>query len=280
MMSAPPTFNYESKTVRLNSGYDMPLVGLGTYSLHGDVCVRSVKAFLKHGGRLIDTAYLYGNEQEVGEGIRQAIKEYSIAREEVFVVTKLYPNQFAQARQAITLAHDKLDIGYIDMFLLHHPGDNDTAAYRAMEKFVEQGTIRSVGLSNWYREELTDFLPKTRIAPAVVQNEIHPYYQERSVVPFIQEKGIVPQAWYPLGGRGHTRQLLSDDTITSIAHTHGLSPAQVVVRWNLQRGIVPVLGSSNLDHMKENLDVFHSELSDDDMQRIATLNRNEKHDWY
>ena len=279
-MSAPPTFNYESKTVRLNSGYDMPLVGLGTYSLHGDVCVRSVKDFLKHGGRLIDTAYLYGNEQEVGEGIRQAIKEYSIAREEVFVVTKLYPNQFAHARQAITMAHDKLDIDYIDMFLLHHPGDNDTAAYRAMEEFVEQGTIRSVGLSNWYREELTDFLPKARIAPAVVQNEIHPYYQERSVVPFIQEKGIVPQAWYPLGGRGHTRQLLSDDTITSIARTHRLSPAQVVVRWNLQRGIVPVLGSSNLAHMKENLDVFHCELSDDDMQRIATLDRNEKHDWY
>ena len=279
-MSAPPRFNYESKTVRLNSGYDMPLVSLGTYSLHGDVCVRSVKAFLKHGGRLIDTAYLYGNEQEVGEGIRQAIKEYSIAREEVFVVTKLYPNQFAHARQAITMAHDKLDIGYIDMFLLHHPGDNDTAAYRAMEEFAEQGTIRSVGLSNWYREELTDFLPKARIAPAVVQNEIHPYYQERSVVPFIQEKGIVPQAWYPLGGRGHTRQLLSDDTITSIARTHGLSPAHVVVRWNLQRGIVPVLGSSNLAHMKENLDVFHCELSDDDMQRIATLDRNEKHDWY
>ena len=279
-MSAPPRFNYESKTVPLNSGYDMPLVGLGTYSLHGDVCVRSVKDFLKHGGRLIDTAYLYGNEQEVGEGIRQAIKEYSIAREEVFVVTKLYPNQFAHARQAITMAHDKLDIGYIDMFLLHHPGDNDTAAYRAMEEFVEQGTIRSVGLSNWYREELTDFLPKARIAPAVVQNEIHPYYQERSVVPFIQEKGIVPQAWYPLGGRGHTRQLLSDDTITSIARTHGLSPAHVVVRWNLQRGIVPVLGSSNLAHMKENLDVFHCELSDDDMQRIATLDRNEKHDWY
>lgn len=279
-MSVPPTFNYESKIVRLDSGYDMPLVGLGTYSLHGNMCVRSVKAFLKHGGRLIDTAYLYGNEQEVGEGIRQAIKEYSIAREEVFVVTKLYPNQFAHARQAITMAHDKLDIDYIDMFLLHHPGDNDTDAYRAMEEFVEQGTIRSVGLSNWYREELTDFLPKARIAPAVVQNEIHPYYQERSVVPFIQKKGIVPQAWYPLGGRGHTRQLLSDGTITSIARTHRLSPAQVVVRWNLQRGIVPVLGSSNLAHMKENLDVFHCELSDDDMQRIATLDRNEKHDWY
>ena len=258
----------------------MPLVGLGTYSLHGDMCVRSVKAFLKHGGRLIDTAYLYGNEQEVGEGIRQAIKEYSIAREEVFVVTKLYPNQFAHARQAITMAHDKLDIGYIDMFLLHHPGDNDTAAYRAMEEFVEQGTIRSVGLSNWYREELTNFLPQINIMSAVIQNEIHPYYQERSVVPFIQEKGIVPQAWYPLGGRGHTRQLLSDDMITSIARTHGLSPAQVVVRWNLQRGIVPVLGSSNPKHIKENLDVFHFNLSDEDMKRIATLDKNEKHDWY
>ena len=279
-MSTSPTFNYESKTVRLNSGYDMPLVGLGTYSLHGDMCVRSVKAFLKHGGRLIDTAYLYGNEQDVGEGIRQAIKEYSIAREEVFVVTKLYPNQFAKAHKAIERAYEKLDIDYIDMMLLHHPGDNDTAAYRAMEEFVEQGTIHSVGLSNWYREELTDFLPKTRITPAVMQNEIHPYYQERSVVPFIQEKGIVPQAWYPLGGRGHTQHLLADDTITSIAHAHGVSSAQVIVRWNLQRGIVPVLGSSNLKHIKENLDVFHFDLSETDMKHIAALDRGEKHDWY
>jgi len=131
------------------------------------------------------------------------------------------------------MALDKLDIGYIDMMLLHHPGSGDVKAYKAMEKYVEKGKIRSLGLSNWYVEELTNFLPQINITPALVQNEIHPYYQEQDVVPFIQEKGIVVQCWYPLGGRGHTSELLGDETIKSIAEAHGVSSAQVILRWDL-----------------------------------------------
>lgn len=274
------TFDMVNKKVRLNSGYDMPIMGLGTYSLDHDTCVNSVKALLRNGGRLIDTAYMYGNEDAVGEGVRQAMEEYNIPREEIFVITKIYPSQFNEPEKAIDTALEKLDIGYIDMMLLHHPGAGDIDAYKAMEKYVAQGKIRSLGLSNWYVKELTDFLPKVSITPALVQNEIHPYYQEQNVVPFIQEKGIVVQCWYPLGGRGHTSELLNDGTISSIAEAHGVSSAQVILRWDLQRGIVVIPGSSNPDHIKENLDLFGFELSDEEMARINALDRNEKHDWY
>ncbi|MBR6172834.1 MAG: aldo/keto reductase [Eubacterium sp.] len=277
---AAQSFDLEDRSVMLNSGYKMPIMGLGTYSLDHDTCVNSVKTLLQNGGRLIDTAYMYGNEDAVGEGVRQAMEEYGIPREEIFVITKIYPSQFSDPEAAIDMALEKLDIGYIDMMLLHHPGNGDVEAYKTMERYVEKGKIRSLGLSNWYVEELTEFLPQITITPALVQNEIHPYYQEQEVVPFIQEKGIVVQCWYPLGGRGHTSELLADETIKSIAEAHGVSSAQVILRWDLQRGIVVIPGSGNSDHIKENLDLFGFELTEDEMKQISLLDRGEKHDWY
>ncbi len=275
--NAVGVFDFENGSVKLNSGYTMPINGLGTYSLTGDECVDSVKAALESGVRLIDTAYMYHNEAEVG----RAIRESGIPREEIFVITKLYPgSQYADPEQAIHDALDKLDIGYIDMMLLHHPGENDVKAYQAMEQAVADGKIRSIGLSNWYVEELEEFLPQVTITPALVQNEIHPYYQENDVIPFIQEKGIVVQGWYPLGGRGHTAELLGDETISAIAAAHGVSSAQVILRWNLQKGVVVIPGSSNPDHIKENTELYHFELTEDEMAQINALDRGEKHDWY
>ncbi len=273
-------FDFETKTVLLNSGYKMPILGLGTYALDYDTCVNSVKTLLQNGGRLIDTAYMYGNEDAVGEGVRQAMAEYGIDREEIFVITKIYPNQFHDPEAAIDMALNKLDIGYIDMMLLHHPGADDVKAYKAMERYVEAGKIRSLGLSNWYVKELTSFLPQVSITPALVQNEIHPYYQEKDVVPFIQEQGIVVQCWYPLGGRGYTAALLHDNTICAIANAHGVSAAQVILRWDLQRSVVVIPGSGNPEHIKENLDLFGFELSEAEMEAMAALDRGEKHDWY
>ena len=273
-------FDFDSKTVLLNSGYNMPIMGLGTYALDHDTCVSSVMALLEYGGRLIDTAYMYGNEEAVGEGVRRGMDAYGIPREDIFVITKIYPNQFSNPETAIDMALEKLDIGYVDMMLLHHPGTGDVNAYKAMEKYVEAGKIHSLGLSNWYVEELTEFLPQVTIMPALVQNEIHPYYQEQDVVPFIQEKGIVVQCWYPLGGRGYTAELLGNETIQAIAQAHGVSAAQVILRWDLQRGIVVIPGSSNPKHIQENLDLFSFELSDEEMLQIAALDRGEKHDWY
>lgn len=236
--NSPKEFNFETKTVTLNSGYEMPLNGIGTYSLTGDICYDSIISALNSGVRLIDTAYMYNNEEEVG----RAIRDSGIPREEIFVITKIYPSQFDNPEEAIEMALRKLDIGYIDMMLLHHPGTNDVKAYKAMEKYVQQGKIHSIGLSNWYIEELEEFLPQIEIMPALVQNEIHPYYQELDVVPYIQNKGIVMQGWYPFGGRGYTSELLNDETIVEISNAHNVTSAQVILRWNLQRGIVVIPG--------------------------------------
>lgn len=270
------TFDFETKTVTLNSGYQMPIYGIGTYSLTDRECVDSVAAALENGVRLIDTAYMYHNEESVGEAVRNS----GIPREEIFVITKLYPNQFSDPDSAIDDALKKLDIEYIDMMLLHHPGAGDVDAYLAMEKAVADGKIRSIGLSNWYVEELEEFLPQVTVTPALVQNEIHPYYQENDVIPYIQELGIVVQGWYPLGGRGHTAELLGNEVISKIADAHGKSSAQVILRWNLQKGVAVIPGSSNPDHIKENTELFDFELSADEMEQIHALDRNEKHDWY
>ena len=270
------SFNFETKTVLLNSGYEMPIFGIGTYSLTGDTCVESVTAALNSGVRLIDTAYMYHNEESVGEAVRNS----GIPREEIFVITKLYPNQFSDAEAAIEEALVKLDIDYIDMMLLHHPGTDDVEAYLAMEKAVADGKIRSLGLSNWYVEELKEFIPQINIMPALVQNEIHPYYQENDVIPYIHSLGIVVQGWYPLGGRGYTAELLGNEVISEIAATHGKSSAQVILRWNLQKGVVVIPGSSNPDHIQENAELFDFELTEEEMERINALDRGEKHDWY
>lgn len=266
----------KQKTVTLNSGYKMPLNGIGTYSLLGDECYNSIRSALDSGVRLIDTAYMYHNEEEIG----RAIRDSGVPREEIFVITKIYPTQFNNPKEAIDMALEKLNIGYIDMMLLHHPGDGDVEAYKMMEEYVKQGKIHSIGLSNWYIEELNEFLPQVETMPALVQNEIHPYYQELDVVPFIQGKGIVVQGWYPFGGRGHTSELLNDQTIVEIANAHNVTAAQVILRWNLQRGVVVIPGSSNPEHIKENTDIYGFELTDEEMQKMESLNRDEKHDWY
>ena len=270
------TFDFDTHTVLLNSGYKMPLNGIGTYSLTGDTCYNAISSALDSGVRLIDTAYMYNNEEEVG----RAIRDSNVPREEIFVITKIYPTQYDNPEQAIEMALEKLDIGYIDMMLLHHPGEGDVEAYKAMEKYVEQGKIRSLGLSNWYVEELEEFLPQVDIMPALVQNEIHPYYQENDVIPYIQSLGIVVQGWYPFGGRGHTSELLNDEVIVDIAKNHNVSAAQVILRWNLQKGVVVIPGSSNPEHIKENTKIYDFELTIDEMNRINALDRNEKHDWY
>lgn len=267
-------FNFNTKTVKLNNGYEIPLNGIGTYSLLNDVCYNSVLYALQNGVRLIDTAYIYRNEEEVA----RAVRDSKIDREDIFVITKLYPNQYNDAENAINEALKKL--GYIDMMLLHHPGNNDVEAYKAIEKAVKEGKIKSIGLSNWYIKELKEFLQKINIMPALVQNEIHPYYQDTEVVEYIQSLGIAVQAWYPLGGRGHQRELLNDSVLKEIAKKHNKSVAQIILRWHLQRGVIVIPGSSNRAHIIENTELYDFELSDNEMRRISELNRNEKHDWY
>lgn len=268
--------NGNPPVIILSSGYEMPIVGLGTYSLHGDVCVNAILSAIELGYRKFDTASFYGNEEEVGEAVRRS----GVPREELFVCTKLYPNQFADAENTIEESLRKLNIGYIDLMLLHHPGTHDVEAYKAMERAVKAGKIRSIGVSNYYIREMTDFLPQVNIRPVLVQNEIHPYYQEKEVIAFMHKSGIVVEGWYPLGGRGYTAAMLGNETISRIAKAHGKSSAQVILRWDLQNGVVVIPGSSNPDHQKENISLFDFELTEDEMNQINALDRNEKHDWY
>ena len=268
--------NGKAPVVKLSSGYDLPVVGLGTYALHGSTCVNAVRTALESGYRLIDTASFYGNEWEVGEGVRAS----GVPREEVVVQTKLYPNQYGHAAQAIEECLSKLDLGYIDILLLHHPASNDVSAYRAIERAIRDGKVRSAGISCYYIRELDAFLPQVDLKPVLVQNEVHPYYQDTPVVRHIQEADISVQAWYPLGGRGYNSALMTDPVLRDIAAAHGKSLVQVILRWNLQRGVTVIPGSSDPEHIRENISVFDFELSENEMGKIAALNRNEKHDWY
>ena len=268
-------------TITMNNGLQLPAAGIGTYSLHGNTCFNSVYSALQNGVRLIDTAYMYGNEEEIGKAVRQAVADGICKREDITVITKIYPgSQYANPVPAIQERLDKLDIGYIDIMLLHHPGENDVKAYKAMEEFLKKGLVRSLGISCFYVKELTGFLPQVGVKPVLVQNEIHPYYQDSEVVDFIQGQDIVVQAWYPLGGRGHQKELLNDPVLSRIAQAHGKSLVQVILRWHYQRGVVAIPGSSNPDHIAENNDIFDFELSEKEMLDIANLDRNEKHDWY
>ena len=269
-------FDFENRTVRLSSGYEMPIVGLGTYALSDEECYNSVMALLEAGGRLIDTATYYRNEEAVG----RAVRDSGVPREEIFVTTKLYPTEFRNAESNLDASLARLDIGYVDLVLLHHPGNGDVEAYHVLEDAVREGKVRSIGLSNGYIEELEEFLPQVDIMPSVVQNEIHPYYQEKEVIEYIQSLGITVNGYSPFGGRGHVGQMLSDPVISDIAEDHGVTSAQVILRWNLQRGVVVNPGSSDPEHIRENLDIFSFFLTDEDMERISELDRGIKYEWY
>ena len=282
-MSAPAPSGQQhlAPVITMNNGIKLPSAGIGTYSLHGETCFNSVYSALKNGVRLIDTAYMYGNEEEVGRAVRQAVADGICEREDITVITKIYPgSQFSNPEPAIQDRLDKLDIGFVDIMLLHHPGANDVKAYKAMEKFHSEGKVKSLGLSCFYVKELSEFLPKINVKPVLVQNEIHPYYQDTEVIEFIHRNDIVVQAWYPLGGRGFQGELLKDPVLVDIAKAHGKSVVQVILRWHWQRNVVAIPGSSNPAHIAENHDIFDFELSAEEMRRIASLDRHEKHDWY
>lgn len=272
-------FDFESKTVLLNSGYEMPILGLGTWTQDDDTAESSVYEALKDGYRLIDTAQYYGNETGVGNGIQRAIDEGIVTREEVFVTTKVMPSNYDRAYSSIDDSLERLGLDYIDLMLIHQSGSNDTEVYKALCQGVKDGKLRSIGISNYYTlDEYERVTSGGEIKPAVVQNENHPFYQNTEFQKDIAKYGTVVESWYPFGGRGHTQDLFGNDTIMDIAETHGKTSAQIILRWHLQAGYVTIPGSQNPDHILENYSIFDFELSDEEMQRMAELHTGQRYE--
>ncbi len=263
-------FDFDSKTVLLNSGYEMPIIGLGTWTQDEDTAENSVYEALKDGYRLIDTAQYYGNETGVGKGIQRAIRDGIVTREEVFVTTKVMPSNYDRAYSSIDDSLKRLGLDYIDLMLIHQSGSNDTDVYKALCQGVKDGKLRSIGISNYYTlEEYERVTLVGDIKPAVVQNENHPFYQNTEFQQDIARYGTVVESWYPFGGRGHTQDLFGNDTITEIANDHNKTSAQIILRWHLQAGYVTIPGSQNPDHILENISIFDFELTEEEMQRMA-----------
>ena len=265
--------------VQLNSGYAMPVLGLGTWTQNNTNAAESVYVALKNGYRLIDTARYYGNEKGVGEGLKRAIADGIVKREDVFITSKIMPGDYNNAAAAIDASLKDLQLDYLDLMLIHQPGSNDKAVYQAMEQGVKEGKLRSIGISNYYtKRQVDEVLSYAKIAPAVIQNENHIYYQNTALQNYVKQYGIVIECWYPFGGRGNTKDSFENKTIVEIANAHGKTPAQVILRWQVQAGYVTVPGSANPQHIAENIAVFDFVLSADEMARITALNRQRRYE--
>lgn len=266
-------FDLDARTVVLNDGKVMPIIGLGTWTLNDDAAENSVYHALEDGYRLIDTARYYGNAAGVQAGVRRAIDDGIVTREDVFITTKIVPSGDEDYRDAIDEVNEALGLGYIDLMLIHVQGANELELYRAIEDAVDDGVVRSLGISNYYTpEEFERITEGARIMPAVIQNENHPFHQSTAFQQYVGQRGVVIESYYPLGGRGHTQDLFGHETIAGVAEAHGKTPAQVLLRWQLQTGCIAIPGSSNPDHIAENIDIFDFELSGAEMRQIAEMN--------
>jgi diketogulonate reductase-like aldo/keto reductase len=255
-------------TITLNNGVEMPQLGYGTIMQSGEQITDNVAFALNNGYKLIDTANRYGNEVEVGLGLKKS----GLKREEYFLVTKLGPTLY-ENDGAIDATLNRLGVDYIDLMLLHHPVNNYIYAYRMLEKAYKEGKLRAIGISNFPVEKIQEVLDNCEVVPAVMQVEAHPYYPAEKVKAFCEEKGIKLQAWYPLG-HGNA-DLLKDPVFIKLAEKYGKSTAQVILRWHLQMGFGFVPGSKSLDHIRENAEIFDFELTNEEMALIATLNKHE-----
>lgn len=255
--------------VTLNNGVTMPQLGYGVFQVTKDECERCVSDALKVGYRLIDTAQAYFNEEEVG----RAIAKSGIARDEIFLTTKIWLDHYGYeaAKASVLESMAKLQTDYLDLCLLHQPFGDVHGAYRAMEDLYDQGKLRAIGISNFYPDRMIDITAWARVKPMINQVEIHPQNQQTEAKVWHDKYGVQMEAWAPLGeNRGGIFDL---PELKAIGEKYGKSPAQVILRWHMQRGIVVIPKSTHIERMEENLNIFDFQLTDQDMAVIAGLDK-------
>lgn len=266
--------------LKLNNGVSMPALGLGVFQSPPEETTAAVQTALEVGYRHIDTAAAYGNEREVGDGIRRS----GLPREEVFIETKVWVSDYGydQALHAWDKAAGKLGVEQLDLLILHQPApdrmEKTVAAYKALETLLKDGRVRAIGVSNFMPHHLQQLFQETDVVPAVNQIELHPYFQQRDVQAAAAEAGILTQAWSPIGGItfypgwGENRKnVMRDPAIAAVAQAHGKTPAQVMLRWHLQQGRSAIPKSTNPVRIAENFDVFGFELSPAELRTIDAL---------
>ncbi|GAB3237852.1 aldo/keto reductase [Glycomyces halotolerans] len=259
-----------SAPITLNDGVSMPRIGYGTYKVGDDEARRTVETAIELGYRLIDTAEMYGNEVGVG----RAVRDSGLPREDVFLTTKVWNDHhgYDAARRAIEESLERLGADYVDLYLIHWPSPKQglyVETFDAMLKAKEEGLIRSAGVSNFLPEHLRRIHDETGVWPSVNQVELHPYFNQAELRDWHAEHGVATESWGPLGQR--TGSLLKEAAVAETAEAHGKSPAQVVIRWHLQRGCIVIPKSSRAERIGENLDVFDFELTEDELARIDGL---------
>ncbi len=271
------TFTNVNSPIKLNNGVEIPCVGYGTFRTDPAVTAQAVQDAIAAGYRHIDTAKVYENEVGVGQGIKAA----GVPREELFVTSKLWNTDrgYEATKAAFQASLDRLGLDYLDLYLIHWPANEkqfgadaakiNAETWRAMEELYEAGKIRAIGLSNFMPHHVAELLKTAKIKPMVDQIEVHPGWTHAEEIKKLQAMDIVVEAWGPLGGQGAT--VLVDPTMQKIAAAHGKTPAQVSLRWILQQGVVPLPKSVHADRIKQNMDLFDFELSNEEMQAISAL---------
>lgn len=259
-------------TVKLNDGVEMPQLGFGVFQVPDLAqCEDAVSSALEAGYRLLDTATAYRNEAAVG----RAIKKSNVSRDDLFVTSKLWVSDFTydRAKQGIDASLRRLNLDYLDLYLLHQPYGDTMGAWRALEEAQQAGKIRSIGVSNFYADQLKNLELTMNVAPAVNQIEVNPWYQQPTEVQFNQTENVRVEAWAPFAEGKHG--IFTNETIQTIAQSHGKTVGQVILRWLLQRGITVIPKSVHRERMVENLDVFDFELTADELAVMAALDRQE-----